>query len=176
MESNKLILVDKEDREIGTMNKMEAHRKGLLHRAFSVLLFNDNGELLLQKRAANKYHSGGLWTNTCCSHPMPGESIAIAAKRRLMEEMGIDMSPEYVYKFIYRTDLDHNLIEHELDHVFKGTYNGIPDINPLEVESWKYVSIPDLREDMRKSPQCYTVWFRIIMEEVFEENTYQISG
>ena len=173
-EMDMVILVDKDDKEIGKMNKLEAHQKGLLHRAFSVLLFNDKGEMLLQKRASGKYHSGGLWTNTCCSHPRPGEAVPYAAKRRLMEEMGIDLQPEFVYKFLYHTPLDKNLVEHELDHVFKGIYNGTPDVNPLEVEDWKYVGIEELKLDMEENPEDYTVWFKIIMTEIFEENTHEI--
>src|SRR5687768_10210348 len=115
-----VILVDLLDNPIGTMEKMEAHRKGELHRAFSVLVFNSKGEMLLQKRSKKKYHSGGLWTNSCCSHPLPGEKIEVAASRRLKEEMGIDLMPRFSYKFIYRTDLDNALVEHEYDHVLIG--------------------------------------------------------
>jgi len=121
-----VILVDESDHELGSMEKMEAHRKGVLHRAFSVLLFNSKGEVLLQKRSASKYHSAGLWTNTCCSHPKPAENIDIAVRRRLQEEMGIDSNPEFAYKFIYKTTLDNNLTEHELDYVFIGTFDGEP--------------------------------------------------
>jgi isopentenyl-diphosphate delta-isomerase len=122
--TTEVILVDSEDNPIGTMEKMEAHEKGLLHRAFSVLIFNSKGQMLLQKRARSKYHSGGLWTNTCCSHPAPNESVAEAAKRRLKEEMGIDAEPKFAYKFIYKTPLDQNLVEHEVDHVFTATFDG----------------------------------------------------
>src|SRR5690349_19964529 len=115
-----VILVDEHDREIGLMEKMEAHRKGVLHRAFSVVLFNSKGEVLLQKRSKNKYHSAGLWTNACCSHPRPNEPLQVAVKRRLQEEMGIDVDPQYLYKFLYQVELQNNLIEHELDHVFIG--------------------------------------------------------
>ena len=122
----KIILVDEHDNAIGTMEKMEAHRRGVLHRAFSIILFNSNGEILLQKRSKSKYHSGGLWTNTCCSHPLPNESIQDATRRRLKQEMGIDLQPEFAFKFIYKTPLDQNLIEHEYDHVFIGTFDGDP--------------------------------------------------
>src|SRR5688572_25752718 len=128
-----IILVDEQDNAIGTMEKMEAHRRGVLHRAFSVVLFNSSGDLLLQRRAENKYHSGGLWTNTCCSHPLPTESIRDAAQRRLKHEMGINLKPEFAFKFIYKTPLDKNLIEHELDYVFIGTFDGKPVINKEEV-------------------------------------------
>src|SRR5271154_2337980 len=121
-----VILVDLEDNAIGTMGKMEAHYKGLLHRAFSILLFNTKGELLLQKRSIHKYHSGGLWTNTCCSHPLPGETMENATRRKLKQEMGIDLPTKFAYKFFYQTRLDSNLIEHECDHVYTGTFNGTP--------------------------------------------------
>jgi isopentenyl-diphosphate delta-isomerase len=159
----KIILVDESDNEIGTMEKMEAHRKGVLHRAFSVLLFNSKGELLLQKRAKNKYHSGGLWTNTCCSHPLPQESIQEAARRRLKQEMGIDLQPTFAFKFIYKTNLDQSLVEHEYDHVYIGVFDGVPVINMDEVEEWKFIDLTSLREDMKEFPESYTTWFKIIM-------------
>jgi isopentenyl-diphosphate Delta-isomerase len=159
----KIVLVDEFDNEIGTMEKMEAHRKGVLHRAFSVLLFNSHGELLLQKRAKNKYHSGGLWTNTCCSHPLPHESIEDAASRRLKQEMGIDFQPTFAFKFIYKTHLDQSLIEHEYDHVYTGVFDGVPVINKDEVEEWKFMDVNSLRKDMKEFPEHYTTWFKIIM-------------
>jgi isopentenyl-diphosphate delta-isomerase len=158
-----VILVDANDRAVGTMEKMEAHRKGILHRAFSVLLFNDAGQVLLQKRSKGKYHSSGLWTNTCCSHPLPGESMEDATRRRLREEMGIDLQPTFFYSFLYKAPLDHGLIEHELDHVFVGTFNGSPNINRKEVEDWKYVDLKWLKEDILKNPSDYTVWFKLIV-------------
>src|SRR5689334_14921661 len=124
-----VILVDASDNELGTMDKMEAHRKGVLHRAFSILLFNSKGEILLQKRSSLKYHSAGLWTNTCCSHPKPNEPMTTAAQRRLSEEMGINASLEFLYKFQYQVQLDNGLIEHELDHVYIGLFNDEPIIN-----------------------------------------------
>ena len=130
MEMEHVILVDKEDKAIGTMEKLEAHRKGVLHRAFSVLLFDNSGKLLLQKRSARKYHSSRLWTNTCCSHPLPGESLETATLRRLKEEMGIVVQPTFAFSFIYKAPLDHELTEHELDHVFIGTYNDAPFTPP----------------------------------------------
>lgn len=161
-----VVLVDAHDREIGTMEKLEAHRKGLLHRAFSVIIFNSKGELLLQKRGEDKYHSGGLWTNTCCSHPRPSESLQNATKRRLMEEMGIDLQPEFLYKFIYKTALDKQLIEHELDHVFTGFYDGVPNINKNEVDDWRFVDHNTLKADMVSNRENYTHWFRIIMDNI----------
>lgn len=158
-----VILVDEADNETGSMEKMEAHRKGVLHRAFSILLFNTKGEVLLQKRSVKKYHSGGLWTNTCCSHPLPQETVLHAAKRKLKQEMGIDMQPEYAFKFIYKTDLDHQLIEHELDHVLIGHFDGEPSINPDEVEDWRFVNLSELRKEMDQNPHLYTYWFKIIV-------------
>lgn len=158
-----VILVDAEDNERGTMDKMEAHRKGVLHRAFSILLFDPSGRILLQKRSTNKYHSSGLWTNACCSHPLPGEGLEFATRRRLGEEMGIDIQPTYSHTFIYKAQLDKDLIEHELDHVFVGIFNGEPRINRSEVEDWKWVDLAWLREDMVKNPQIYTVWFKLIV-------------
>ncbi len=160
-----VILVDPYDNAIGSMEKLEAHQKGLLHRAFSVVLFNRRGEMLLQKRAAGKYHSAGLWTNTCCSHPQPGERVEDAARRRLFEEMGIDLQPEFAYSFIYKTPLDHDLIENELDHVYVGTFDGTPEINIAEVEDWKFVAVADLRTDMQLHPDRYTYWFRLIVDD-----------
>ncbi len=163
MRNEQVILVDADDREIGTMDKMEAHRKGKLHRAFSVLLFNSNGELLIQKRALSKYHSAGLWTNTCCSHPLPNESVAIAAQRRLQEEMGISLKPSFAYKFIYKTQLDCDLIEHECDHVLVGEFDGKPTPNKHEAADWKFVSLQTLRKEVAANPEHFTYWFRRIL-------------
>jgi isopentenyl-diphosphate delta-isomerase len=159
-----VILVDEKDNVVGTMEKMEAHRKGILHRAFSILIFNSKGELLLQKRSAKKYHSGGLWTNACCSHPMPDESLRDATRKRLKHEMGIELQPEFAYKFIYETKLDRNLIEHELDHVFTGVFDGDPAINQEEVEDWKFMSIPLIRHDIKTQPELYSAWFKLIID------------
>jgi isopentenyl-diphosphate Delta-isomerase len=160
---DKVILVDEHDNVLGAMDKLEAHRKGILHRAFSILIFNPKGELLLQKRSRNKYHSGGLWTNACCSHPGPNESLDDATRKRLKHEMGIDLQPAYAYKFLYRSKLDKDLTEHELDHVFTGIFDGTPIINNDEVEDWKFISIQSLREDIERHPDHYTIWFRLIM-------------
>lgn len=160
-----VILVDENDNEIGPFEKMEAHKQGLLHRAFSVLLFNSKGEVLLQKRSSKKYHSAGLWTNTCCSHPRPGESVQEAAHRRLKEEMGIDVTPEFAYSFIYKTTLENGLIEHELDHVYIGSYEGTPHVNNLEVEDWKFESIDWLKKDIVSNPEHYTFWFKEILNQ-----------
>jgi isopentenyl-diphosphate Delta-isomerase len=158
-----VVLVNEHDVEIGTCEKLEAHKKGLLHRAFSILLFNSKGELLLQKRAQHKYHSAGLWTNTCCSHPRPGELVKTAAQRRLHEEMGIITSLKFAYSFLYTVPLENDLTEHELDHVFIGTYDGIPQANSAEVEDWKFVTLDFAREDISKHPTHYTYWFKLIL-------------
>ena len=159
-----VILVDQDDNAIGTMEKLEAHRKGVLHRAFSILLFNSKGELLLQKRSRSKYHSSGLWTNTCCSHPLPDELMLQATRRKLKQEMGIDLQTEFVYKFIYKAILEKGLIEHEYDHVYIGNYDGTPEINPEEVEDWKFIQINSLRADIKKNPKAYTSWFKLIVD------------
>jgi isopentenyl-diphosphate Delta-isomerase len=160
-----VILVDENDNQVGTMEKMAAHHSGALHRAFSILLFNSQGEMLIQKRAGTKYHSGGLWTNACCSHPKPGERMEDATRSRLKHEMGIDLQTSFSYKFIYRAELNSNLVEHELDHVFIGTFDGSPAVNPEEVEDWKFVNIHDLKNDVQLNPQNYTPWFRIILNQ-----------
>jgi isopentenyl-diphosphate Delta-isomerase len=159
-----VVLVDENDNEIGYLDKLEAHRKGMLHRAFSVLIFNSAGELLLQKRAEGKYHSAGLWTNTCCSHPMPNEEATTAAQRRLREEMGLTCKTNFLYKFLYRTPLDNNLIEHELDYVFTGTCDQQPIIDSHEVADWKFISLADLQKDVTLHPDQYTFWFKEIIK------------
>jgi len=166
-ELEQVILVDENDQEIGLMEKMQAHEEGRLHRAFSVFLFNNANELLLQKRASSKYHSGGLWTNTCCSHPRAGETLIEAGQRRLQEEMGIRTEVQPQFHFIYKAALDNSLTEHELDHVLFGTFNGAPQLNPSEVSDWKYVSMESIREDLSANPHEYTAWFHIVFEEVF---------
>lgn len=160
-----VILVNENDLEIGTMEKLEAHQKGLLHRAFSVLIFNSRGELLIQQRAKNKYHSPGLWTNTCCSHPRPNESITNAAQRRLKEEMGIDTPLVLSHKFLYKVDFENGLIENEMDYVFSGTFNDPPAINPEEVNDWKFIPLNDLKLWMNQNPNLFTHWFKIIMSK-----------
>ncbi|MBN3036231.1 MAG: isopentenyl-diphosphate Delta-isomerase [Bacteroidales bacterium] len=164
MKEELVILVDKEDRVTGQMEKMQAHLKGVLHRAFSVFVFNSEGELMIQQRALSKYHSPGLWTNTCCSHPRPGEEIREAALRRLQEEMGFTCHLEKAFQFIYRADVGAGLTEHELDHVLVGYCNAVPAINPEEVMSWRWINLDDIREGIRKDPNQYTVWFRIIFD------------
>ena len=175
MNEEKVILVDEFDNEVGTMEKMEAHRKGLLHRAFSIFIFNDQGELLLQRRAKSKYHSGGLWTNTCCSHPRKNETVNDAAHRRLMEEMGFDTDLEVKFQFIYRKNLDNDLIEHELDHVLFGKYEDKPNINLEEAEDYCYISIMELKESIFSEPEKYTEWFKICFEEVSQNHSEFIN-
>ena len=164
-----VILVDEQDNEVGFMEKIEAHEKALLHRAFSVFVFNDNNELMLQQRAKGKYHSPLLWTNTCCSHQRKGESNIAAGKRRLQEEMGFTCELEEVFSFIYKAPFDNGLTEHELDHVMVGTYNGEPHINPEEVESYKWMSLEDVKRDIENNPLHYTAWFKIIFEKSYEK-------
>ncbi|MFU8844875.1 MAG: isopentenyl-diphosphate Delta-isomerase [Bacteroidales bacterium] len=161
-----VILVDKNDKEVGLMEKMEAHERGVLHRAFSVFVFNQNKELMLQQRAFTKYHSPGLWTNTCCSHPRKGETIDEAAHRRLLEEMGFDCPIRKSFHFIYKADVGQGLTEHEFDHVLIGVSDSEPLINKDEVNAWKYIKLPDLKNEIQKHPDLFTVWFRIAFKEV----------
>lgn len=165
-----VILVDRMGRKIGTQEKIQAHRDGKLHCAFSIFIFNPLNELLLQKRAKTKYHSGGLWTNTCCSHPRPGETHDQAAKRRLNEEMGFNCELTSLFSFIYHANLDNNLFEHELDRVFVGHYDGQPAPNPAEVEDWKWMNISSLRQDIQENSQNYTYWFKLVLERVIKQS------
>ena len=167
MAEEKVILVNKKDEQIGLMPKMEAHEKALLHRAFSVFVFNSKNELMLQQRALGKYHSPGLWTNTCCSHQRDGESNIEAGVRRLQEEMGFSTSLEDTISFIYKAPFDNGLTEHEFDHILVGHYDDEPNINPEEVASWKWMSLEDVKKDMEMSPEHYTAWFKIIFEKYY---------
>lgn len=164
-----VILVDEQDNQIGLMPKMEAHEKAFLHRAFSVFVFNGNGELMLQQRAAHKYHSSLLWTNTCCSHQRVGESNIKAGKRRLFEEMGFSTNLKEVFSFIYKVSFDNGLTEHELDHVLVGRYNEKPVINPQEVASYKWMTLEAIKEDMKHNSSVYTAWFKIIFKESYSK-------
>jgi isopentenyl-diphosphate delta-isomerase len=163
-----VVLVNENDQQIGLMEKMEAHQKAVLHRAFSIFLFNSKGQMLLQQRAWSKYHSPGLWTNTCCSHPRENESLEEATSRRLMEEMGMQCSMKKVFDFIYRADVGQDLTEHEFDHVFIGVSDSQPVINPDEVAAWKYMDMEELSVDLHRNPEQYTVWFRIAFEQVYK--------
>jgi isopentenyl-diphosphate delta-isomerase len=162
----RVILVDENDTPLGTMEKMEAHEKGALHRAFSVFIFNGNREMLLQQRALSKYHSGGLWTNTCCSHPREGETTIEAAHRRLQEEMGFDCEIEKAFDFIYKKELDKGLIEHEFDHVFIGEYEGKVKFNPDEVNTYAYKPVREVLNETLLFPEKFTEWFKICLNEV----------
>jgi len=162
-----VILVDPNDQPIGLMEKIEAHQKGLLHRAFSIFVLNDKNELLLQQRAAQKYHSPLLWTNTCCSHQRDGETTIEAGNRRLQEEMGFSTPLKELFSFIYKAPFDNGLTEHELDHVMIGYYNKNPIINTNEVEDWKWLSIEKIRKKMVENPVEYTTWFKIIFNEFY---------
>lgn len=164
-----VILVNEQDEPIGQMEKMEAHEKALLHRAFSVFVFNDKQELLLQQRAAHKYHSPLLWTNTCCSHQRMGESNIEAGTRRLQEEMGFVCELEEQFSFIYQAPFDNGLTEHELDHVMTGNYNENPIINPEEVAAFKWMTLEEVNIDMENNPERYTAWFRIIFEKFYQK-------
>lgn len=160
-------MVNERDEAVGLMDKLEAHEKAMLHRAFSVFVLNDKREVMLQQRAAGKYHSPLLWTNTCCSHQREGESNLQAGQRRLYEEMGIETPLTELFHFIYKAPFENGLTEHELDHVMIGYFNGEPRINPDEVESWKWMGIAEIRTDMAANPQHYTVWFKIIFDEFY---------
>ncbi|NMH29450.1 isopentenyl-diphosphate Delta-isomerase [Flavobacterium silvaticum] len=166
-QEEKVILVDTQDRELGLMPKLEAHEKAELHRAFSVFILNHKNQVMLQQRAAHKYHSPLLWTNTCCSHQRPGEGNAEAGMRRLNEEMGFSVPLKDLFHFIYKAPFDNGLTEHELDHVLIGYYEGAPVINPEEVADWKWMDIDELRQDMEANPAIYTVWARIIFDEFY---------
>ncbi len=156
-----VILVDENDEQIGTMEKMEVHQKALLHRAFSVFVFNEKGEILLHRRANKKYHSGGLWTNTCCSHPKPGEETLSAAQNRLQEEMGFNTILKKAFDFIYKAPFDNGLTEYEFDHVFVGTYDGVIVPNADEVSDYCYKSVEEIKNSLESHPQKYTEWFKI---------------
>jgi isopentenyl-diphosphate Delta-isomerase len=168
-----VILVDENDLPIGSMDKLEAHEKALLHRAFSVFIFNDAGELLMQQRAHHKYHSGGLWTNSCCSHPFPGEETLSAANRRLNEEMGLKCDLRFAFKFQYKAAFDNSLTEHEIDHVFIGESNILPIINSDEVSDFKYMAIDQIVADLKINSHHYTAWFQIIFAMFLEQISTQ---
>lgn len=163
-----VILVDESDLEVGLLEKMSAHEEGLLHRAFSVFIFNSNGGLLLQRRALDKYHSPGLWSNTCCSHPRKGETTLAACSRRLGEEMGLKCNLDFAFSFIYRAEFGNGLIEHEFDHVYFGKTDELPEINPDEVMDWKYISMKELQQEVLLHPENYTEWLKICLPRVIE--------
>jgi isopentenyl-diphosphate delta-isomerase len=162
------MIVNTDGQAIGTMDKMAAHRCGVLHRAFSVFIFNSKGQLLLQQRALHKYHTGGLWTNTCCSHPRLGEATAVAAHRRLQEEMGMNCELTEVFHFSYRHQFENGLTEHEYDHVFMGVTDQLPQPNPDEVAGFRYLSTDELMLELAEQPDLFTPWFKICLEQVLE--------
>jgi len=168
MKEEQVILVNEENEQIGTMPKLEAHKKALLHRAFSIFIFNDKDELLLQQRSVSKYHSPLLWTNTCCSHQRVGESNMEAGKRRLFEEMGFVTELKDVFSFIYKAPFDNGLTEHELDHVLVGTYNERPEINSEEVQDFKWMTLEAVKTEIEEQPEVYTEWFKIIFKEYYQ--------
>lgn len=163
--SERVVLVDPHDRELGTEDKLRAHQTGALHRAVSAFLFDEQGQLLLQRRAAGKYHSAGKWSNTCCSHPRPGETPLAAATRRLTEEMGVSCELTPAFSFVYRAALDNGLVEHELDHVFTGTFEGKPVPDPLEVQDWKWMPLGVVAADCREHSDRYSAWLAPALAE-----------
>lgn len=165
----KILLVNKQDLELGYEEKIKVHKLGILHRSFSILVFNSQGELLLQKRAEGKYHSGGLWTNTCCSHQESRGVLIEAAHRRLREEMGISCELKEYFHFVYKVSVGNGLIENELDHVFIGFCDDVPKINKREAVDYKYSIITDIRKDIKENPASYTEWFKIIIKKYFRE-------
>lgn len=163
-----VILVDEQDQVLGSAGKLDAHRDGRLHRAFSILVFDPQGRLLLQRRAATKYHFATLWSNTCCGHPRPGEATEAAARRRLAEELGLRSPLAERTRFIYRAeDQTSGLIEHELLHVFFGTFVGEPDPNPSEVGAWRWMSVPRVQAAIARQPSWFTPWFKLLMDRLF---------
>lgn len=175
MVEEKVILVNELDEQIGLMGKQEAHQKAILHRAFSVFIFNNDGDVMLQQRAAHKYHSPSLWTNTCCSHQRDGEGNIEAGKRRLKEEMGFTTQLDELVSFIYKAPFDNGLTEHEFDHVLIGNYNDAPQINKDEVANWKWMGVNAIKNDIDKNPQIYTEWFKIIFDKFYNHLKPQLD-
>jgi isopentenyl-diphosphate delta-isomerase len=171
-----VILVDKRDAELGVAEKLEAHRAGLLHRAVSVFVYASDGRLLLQQRSPGKYHSAGLWSNTCCSHPRPGEATAAAARRRLREEMGIECGLHPAFGFVYRAQLSNGLVEHEYDHVFLGHYSGDPVADPHEVERWRWSTPQEVDAELRTHPERFSAWFRLVFDRIHPDAAWAGLG
>jgi isopentenyl-diphosphate delta-isomerase len=168
MQEVQVVQVDENDNDIRFVPKLEAHYSGVLHRAVSVLIFDTSGRWMLQKRADNKYHSSGLWSNTCCSHPFPNEDVKVAAERRLLEEMGIYCPLKKQYSFQYKAEFENGLIEHELDHVFVGVTDDTPNPNHEEVSEWKMISTDDLKRELKKNPEEFSEWFKMIVPEILK--------
>lgn len=165
-----LILVDEKDNQIGTMDKLSVHQKGLLHRAFSIFIFNSKDELLLQQRAAHKYHSPLLWSNTCCSHPLNNDNISDTINRRLKDEMGLKCNMQHAFSFIYKCVFENGLTEHEFDHVYFGRSDDLPKPNPQEVKDWKYISLKNLQKEISSNPENFSEWLKICLPEVFRHS------
>ncbi len=176
MMREQIIIVDSEDQELGVGEKMQTHRAGALHRAFSIFVFDSERRLLLQRRARTKYHSAGLWSNTCCGHPRPGETTLAAAHRRLREEMNFDCELQEAFGFVYRAELEGDLIEHEYDHVFVGEFDGEPSPDPSEAEEWSRVSMSELRRGLRERPEEYSYWLRVAINEQGWQSLNRIAG
>lgn len=172
---DKVVLVNEQDEAVGVEDKLQAHVAGVLHRAFSVFVFNARGDLLLQQRHPAKYHSGGLWSNTCCSHPRPGETVEAAAQRRLHEEMGFTCPLHRLFGFVYRARLDGGLYEHEYDHVFVGRFDGTPAPDAAEVAAWRWIAPEALRRDVHAHPEHYTYWFRLVLDRVLEHEAMDVK-
>jgi len=168
MQRNEVILVDENNVEIGSCEKLEAHKSGLLHRAFSIFLINDEGEILLQQRAATKYHSASLWSNSCCSHPAPNESILEAATRRLQEELNVQVPVKEYFHFKYFVAFENGLIEHEIDHVLFGKLNFLPSINPEEAMNYRWITLENLKEEIKKTPSSFTFWCQYLLENYYD--------
>jgi len=171
-----VILVNEQDQQVGVMEKMEAHQKGLLHRAFSIFIFNEKGEMLLQQRAATKYHSGGKWSNACCSHPRPGEELLDAAKRRLSEELGFVTDLKKIFEFAYKVEFENGLAENEVDHVFVGEYYGQINLNPEEAQDYCFKSLPEIKQSFQLKPGIYTEWFLLAFPKIenwWKKNNWQ---
>jgi isopentenyl-diphosphate Delta-isomerase len=170
----RVILVDRQDRPIGDAEKMDAHRRGLLHRAVSVFVFDSDGRMLLQRRSDAKYHSGGLWSNTCCTHPRPGERSEDAAIRRLREEMGFTCPVRLRFETIYRAEVSDGLIEHEYDHIFIGRFDGEPEPNEAEVVEYRWVESADVAEELDEAPERYTPWFRLLFSRIYRSESWPV--
>lgn len=168
MDNGQVILVDENDNPVGAANKMEAHQKGSLHRAFSIFIFNSKGEMLLQQRALNKYHSAGLWSNTCCSHPAPGEETSTAAQKRLKEEMGFEVPVKKIFDFIYKAEFGNGLTEYELDHVLVGEYDGPVKLNSYEVMDCCYKDVWEISQSLKDHPKKYSVWFQLAFPGIMD--------
>lgn len=174
MQRDKVILVDRQDVTIGEMEKMQAHRAGLLHRAFSIFIFNSAGQMLIHQRAATKYHGAGLWTNACCSHPQIGEGLAAAAAERLDYEMGIQCDLNWIFSFVYRGTVENGLIEHEFDHVFVGIFDGVPKFNSEEVAHYQWIDVEALKQWIATSPEAFTIWFREALPMLLKEMSNRV--